>query len=59
MKSSTTDKIEGKVRQVTGAVKEKVGAYRRDADMRDEGTAEKARGKIQSKIGDIKKVFET
>lgn len=59
MKSSTTDKIEGKVRQVTGAVKEKVGAYRRDPDMQDEGMAEKIRGKVQSKIGDIKKVFET
>ncbi len=59
MKSSTTDKIAGKVRQVTGAVKEKVGAYRRDPDLQHEGAAEKIRGKVQSKIGDIEKVFET
>ncbi|CAN5567356.1 hypothetical protein BH09VER1_BH09VER1_30860 [soil metagenome] len=59
MKSSTTDKIEGKVRQVTGAVKEKVGAYNRDPKMQDEGAAEKIRGRVQSKVGDIKKVFET
>lgn len=57
MKSSTQDKIEGKVREVVGAVKEKIGEHRRDPVQMDEGNTEKNLGKAQSKLGDVKKVF--
>jgi uncharacterized protein YjbJ (UPF0337 family) len=57
MKSSTTDKVQGAVKQATGKIKEKTGQATNDPDMADSGTVEKAGGKVQQKIGDIKKVF--
>ena len=57
MKSSSTDKSQGVVKQVTGKIKEKTGQATNDPEMTDKGTAEKAGGKVQKKIGDIKKVF--
>jgi uncharacterized protein YjbJ (UPF0337 family) len=57
MKSSTTDKIQGSVKQVTGKIKEKTGQETNDPKMADKGTAEKTGGKVQKKVGDIKKVF--
>ena len=41
-----------------GTVKEKVGEVIGNPDLRDRGTAEKVEGKVQDKVGDIKKVFE-
>ena len=58
MKSSTKDKIKGRIDETKGKVKEKSGKAAGDSDLRDRGTAEKASGKIQRKIGDVKKVFE-
>lgn len=58
MDSSTKDKIEGNLDQATGAVKEKVGQATGNPDLQDRGTAEEIGGKIQEKVGDIKKVFE-
>jgi len=58
MKSSTKDKIRGGFREAKGKVKEKAGEATGNPDLRDRGTAEKAGGKIQRKIGDVKKVFE-
>ncbi len=57
MKSSSTDKTQGIVKQATGKIKEKTGQATNDPEMADKGTAEKAGGKVQKKIGDIKKVF--
>lgn len=57
MKSSTRDKIEGTVKKVKGAVKEKAGQASGDPDLQDRGTAEKVGGTIQKKVGDVKKVF--
>jgi uncharacterized protein YjbJ (UPF0337 family) len=57
MKSSTKDKIKGTVKEVKGTVKERAGGAAGDRDMQDRGTAEKTAGKIQRKVGDIKKVF--
>ena len=56
--SSTHDKAEGKVHEVKGAIKEKVGQMTNNPNLQDEGTAEKWNGKVESKIGDVKKVFE-
>ena len=58
MKSSTRDKIKGAFTEGKGKVKEKAGKATGDPDLRDRGTAEKAGGKVQRKIGDLKKVFE-
>jgi uncharacterized protein YjbJ (UPF0337 family) len=58
MKSSTKDKIKGGFREAKGKVKEKAGNATGNPNLRDRGTAEKAGGKVQRKIGDLKKVFE-
>jgi uncharacterized protein YjbJ (UPF0337 family) len=58
MKSSTKDKIKGGFREAKGKVKEKAGKATGNPNLHDRGTAEKAGGKVQRKIGDVKKVFE-
>jgi uncharacterized protein YjbJ (UPF0337 family) len=58
MKSSTRDKIKGAFKEAKGKSKEKAGEATGNPDLRDRGTAEKAGGKVQRKIGDVKKVFE-
>ena len=58
MKSSTKDKIKGGFREAKGKVKEKAGETTGNPNLRDRGTAEKAGGKVQRKIGDLKTVFE-
>lgn len=58
MKDSTKDKVDGKLHEAKGAVKEKVGHATNNPDLEAEGTGEKVGGKIQKKVGDIKKVFE-
>jgi uncharacterized protein YjbJ (UPF0337 family) len=58
MKSSTKDKIKGTAQEVKGKVKEKAGQATGNRDLQDRGTVEKTGGKIQRKVGDIKKVFD-
>jgi len=58
MEDSIKDKVEGKVHELKGALKEKVGKATNDPDLETEGAAEKIGGKVQKKIGDIEKVFE-
>lgn len=58
MKSSTKDKIKGGFEEAKGKVKEKAGKATGNPDLRDRGTIEKAGGKVQRKIGDVKKVFD-
>ena len=55
--TSTHDRVEGKVHEVKGAVKEKVGQLTNDPNLQDEGTAERIDGVIERKVGDVKKVF--
>ena len=57
MKSSTRDKVEGAVKEPTGKLKEKIGKDMGDPRMRARGTAEKVGGKVQRKMGEVKKVF--
>ena len=56
--SGTHDKVEGKVHEVKGAVKQKIGHATNNPQLEDKGTDEKVAGKIQKKVGDIEKVFE-
>ena len=58
MEESTKDKVQGNVDQASGKEKEKVGQATNDPDLQEEGTGEKLKGKVQEKVGDIKKVFE-
>jgi uncharacterized protein YjbJ (UPF0337 family) len=58
MKPSTTDRIEGKVHELKGDVKEKAGQVTNDPKLEAEGQGEKFAGKVQKKIGQIEKVFE-
>jgi uncharacterized protein YjbJ (UPF0337 family) len=57
MKSSTKDRAKGRLQETKGAVKEKVGRATRDPDLQDRGTGEKVGGKVQRKVGEVKKVF--
>lgn len=58
MKSSTKDKIKGTFEEAKGGAKEKAGRATGNPDMEDRGTLEKTGGKIQRKVGDVKKVFD-
>jgi uncharacterized protein YjbJ (UPF0337 family) len=53
MKPSTENEIAGKVHEVKGAVKQKVGQLTNDPDLEAEGTGEKIDGKVQKKIGQV------
>jgi uncharacterized protein YjbJ (UPF0337 family) len=57
MRSSTKDKIKGSLREAKGKVKEESGKAIGNPNLRDRGTDEKIAGKVQKKIGDVKKVF--
>ena len=56
MKSSTRDEAEGKLHQVKGKIKEIAVKVILDADLEAEGKKENKTGKVQEKIGEIKKV---
>jgi len=58
MKDSMTDKIEGGIHEIKGKIKETVGQVTKNPDLEAEGQAENLDGKIQNKIGDVKKVFD-
>lgn len=58
MKSSTKDQVEGKFHEVKGAIKETAGKLSDNPELEGEGVGEKIAGKVQGKIGQIKKVLE-
>ena len=57
MKSSIRDKAEGTAKQASGKVKEVAGRATNNKSLEGRGTAEKTAGKVQKKVGDVKKVF--
>jgi len=57
MKSSTKDSVEGTLHQVKGKAKEVLGVVTSDVQMEAEGKGENLGGKVQSKVGEIKKVL--
>jgi uncharacterized protein YjbJ (UPF0337 family) len=57
MKSSRQDKTEGKLHEVMGSFKVIAGKVTRNRRLARKGKAEKAAGKAQEKIGQVKKVF--
>jgi uncharacterized protein YjbJ (UPF0337 family) len=58
MKQSSRDRAKGKVHEIKGKVKEKIGRATNNPRLANEGTDEKVGGKIQRKIGEVEKVFE-
>jgi uncharacterized protein YjbJ (UPF0337 family) len=58
MKPSTENEIAGKVHEVKGTIKEKMGQLTNDPGLEGEGIGEKIAGKVQKKIGQLEKVFE-
>jgi uncharacterized protein YjbJ (UPF0337 family) len=57
MGSSKSERIKGGIHETKGEIKEKAGEAIGNPDLRDRGTAEKVAGKVQRKVGEIKKVF--
>jgi uncharacterized protein YjbJ (UPF0337 family) len=57
MQPSTKDDVEGKLHEVKGNVKEKVGQVTNDPNLEAEGQDEKLGGQVQQKVGQVKKVF--
>jgi len=57
MKPSTENEIAGKVHEVKGTIKEKVGKLTNDPDLEGEGIGEKIAGKVQKKVGQVEKAL--
>jgi uncharacterized protein YjbJ (UPF0337 family) len=57
MKESTKDQIKGKAHEIKGKVKEAAGRAAEDPELEEDGQTEKVAGKVQGKVGQIKKVF--
>jgi len=57
MKSSTRDKAEGKFHQMKGKMKEVAGDMTDNPKLEAEGAVEKVSGRVQEKMGEVKKVW--
>lgn len=55
MKPSTDDKTTGKLHEVKGTIKQKVGELTKNPDLEAEGRAEKNAGKVQNWVGKVEK----
>ena len=58
MNNSTQDQVEGKLHEAKGKVKEKIGQATNNPNIEAEGVDENLGGKVQNKVGQVKKVFE-
>ena len=58
MKNSTSNQMEGKLREMKGRAKEGFGEATNNPDLEGRGKGEKVAGKVQKKGGDIQQVFE-
>jgi uncharacterized protein YjbJ (UPF0337 family) len=56
-KSSTTDHIEGDSKIAIGKIKEETGKLVGNRNLEAKGNVEANDGRVQKKIGEIKKVF--
>lgn len=57
MKPSSKAKVTGKIHEVKGAVKEKMGKLTKDPNLEAEGKVERVGGTVQGKIGQVRKVL--
>jgi len=58
MKPSTKNQIKGTLLDMKGKAKEKAGQVTNNPELAAEGRNETLAGKVQKKVGQIKKVFE-
>jgi uncharacterized protein YjbJ (UPF0337 family) len=58
MNPSTNDQVAGTLHEVKGKVKQVIGQAIGNPDLESEGNVENLAGKVQQKVGQIKKVFE-
>jgi uncharacterized protein YjbJ (UPF0337 family) len=58
MGPSTENEVAGKIHEVKGEIKEKVGRVTNDPSLEGKGAGEKIAGTIQNKIGHVQKVVE-
>ncbi|MGA2360525.1 MAG: CsbD family protein [Terriglobales bacterium] len=58
MKPSTENEVAGKMHEVKGKIKEKVGRLTNNPNLEGEGFGENIAGKVQNKIGQVQKVVE-
>jgi len=56
-RESTKDEVKGKAHEIKGNIKRKAGRALDRPDIEEEGEDEEVAGKIQKKVGQIKKVF--
>ena len=56
MKDSTKSEARGKIHEVKGAVKEKVGKATNNPELELEGRDEQTAGTVQKKVGQVEKV---
>jgi uncharacterized protein YjbJ (UPF0337 family) len=57
MKQSTKETAKGKFHELRGKVKEKIGRATNNPDLEAEGQVEKIAGKVQGKVGQVRKVL--
>lgn len=57
MKSSNRDKVEGAFHEMKGTFKEVAGKLSDNPKLQAEGIVEKLTGKVQAKVGQVKKVL--
>jgi uncharacterized protein YjbJ (UPF0337 family) len=57
MKTSNRDKVEGSLHAMKGSIKQAAGKLTDNPKLQASGVAEKYSGKIQEKVGQIKKVL--
>jgi uncharacterized protein YjbJ (UPF0337 family) len=57
MNEGTKDEAQGKIHEVKGKVKEKVGHATNNPNLEAEGQDEQVAGKVQKKVGQVEKVF--
>jgi uncharacterized protein YjbJ (UPF0337 family) len=58
VKPSTENEITGKVHEVKGTIKEKVGQLTNNPDLEGEGIVENITGRVQKNIGRVEKAVE-
>jgi uncharacterized protein YjbJ (UPF0337 family) len=57
MNQGTKDEAAGKMHEVKGKVKEKIGHATNDPNLEADGQDEQVAGKVQKKVGQVEKVF--
>ena len=55
MKQSSSDKAQGKLHEVKGAIKQTAGQITGDPRLEDKGITEKNAGKVQNFVGKVEK----